>query len=528
MTVLIPASGLGSRLGELTDHTNKTLVSVGNQAIITRIIQSYPEDTQFLVMLGHKGELVREYLTLAHPNLDVVYLDLEMREGNMGFVEALRRQRDLIPGPFVFHASDTLLEIPENFFTDPGNAVIGYKPSGDVSQYRTIRVAEGPNHSKFVGKIMEKGDPIRGDDLVHIGVVSFYKMDLFWEVVEGLDPNACDTHIVNAMTEKMRMPFHVDETTSWWDTGNISKLAEAREHFADPDVVLLEKIDQAVYIVGDRVIKFFAKPEMVSKRVTRAAIIGEAVPEILGSTEHFYAYKRAEGKLARDVMYPAQFLRFLDWCQRTIWSSRPHLGIHTDHAFEFYWDKTVARLKAFYEKTGIKDCTDTINGEVIPPLTEMLEHLDWSRIIPSLRLSTGFHGDLHFSNILVGENDTFKLLDWREGFGPTTDYGDVYYDLGKILHGLIVSHDLVDGNQFKINVQESGNSRVVTFDIMRHHRHVECEEMFTKWCILNDYDPQVVRLMTALIYLNIAVLHHHPYDRFLYFLGKRMIFDVMA
>lgn len=32
-----------------------------------------------------------------------------------------------------------------------------------------------------------------------------------------------------------------------------------------------------------------------------------------------------------------------------------------------------------------------------------------------------------------------------------------------------------------------------------------------------------VKILTALIYLNIAALHHHPYSLLLYYLGKSML-----
>ena len=40
--VLITTSGLGSRLGELTDYTNKSLVRVTDKPAISNIIESYP------------------------------------------------------------------------------------------------------------------------------------------------------------------------------------------------------------------------------------------------------------------------------------------------------------------------------------------------------------------------------------------------------------------------------------------------------------------------------------------------------
>ena len=68
MTVLIPTSGRGSRLGDLTEYLNKALVPVGDKAVISHIIDLYPADTEFLIMLGYKGGIVLEYLTLAHPD----------------------------------------------------------------------------------------------------------------------------------------------------------------------------------------------------------------------------------------------------------------------------------------------------------------------------------------------------------------------------------------------------------------------------------------------------------------------------
>jgi hypothetical protein len=45
------------------------------------------------------------------------------------------------------------------------------------------------------------------------------------------------------------------------------------------------------------VIKFFANNETNKNRVTRAEYLKGLVPEIINSTENFYKYKKAEGKL---------------------------------------------------------------------------------------------------------------------------------------------------------------------------------------------------------------------------------------
>ena len=51
--VLITTSGIGSRLGNLTEYTNKGLVRVGKKPSISYIIESYPEDVEFVVHSGY-------------------------------------------------------------------------------------------------------------------------------------------------------------------------------------------------------------------------------------------------------------------------------------------------------------------------------------------------------------------------------------------------------------------------------------------------------------------------------------------
>src|SRR5690606_10223629 len=149
-----------------------------------------------------------------------------------------------------------------------------------------------------------------------------------------------------------------------------------------------------------------------------------------------------------------------------------------------------------WENTVLEDVTDLVNGYTMPPLSEMFTYIDWGSVFGNGKPASAFHGDLHPSNILVTE-DGFKLIDWREEFGDQSEWGDVYYDLGKILHGLIVSHDLVDNQQFGVSIdRETGH---IAFDIQRHHRFVVAEDEFRKWCFVHDYEWGIVQLMCALV-----------------------------
>ena len=65
----------------------------------------------------------------------------------------------------------------------------------------------------------------------------------------------------------------------------------------------------------------------------------------------------------------------------------------------------------------------------------------------------------------------------------------------------------------------------IDFDFNRRQILVECEKYFREWLFENNFDAHKVRILTALIFLNIAPLHHHPYSLLLYALGKSMLFE---
>ena len=135
-------------------------------------------------------------------------------------------------------------------------------------------------------------------------------------------------------------------------------------------------------------------------------------------------------------------------------------------------------------------------------------------------IAVRFHGDFHFENILWNKNlQKFVFLDWRQDFAGSIHYGDIYYDLAKLMHGLIVSHKLINENQYKV----SWESKNINFELKRFQKDVDFEQFFIEWSIKNNFDVKKIRILTALIYLNIAPLHHLPYNYLLFALGKLML-----
>ena len=88
------------------------------------------------------------------------------------------------------------------------------------------------------------------------------------------------------------------------------------------------------------------------------------------------------------------------------------------------------------------------------------------------------------------------------------------------MHGLIISHDIISGDLYTFD--RSMNE--IRYDFLRKNINMDCENIFTEYIKKWGYDLKKVKLMTALIFLNIAKFHHYPYCHLLFYLGKYLLF----
>jgi hypothetical protein len=512
--VCIPCAGTGSRLGGLTHFINKSLVSIANRPTLSHLIEQFPDDAEFVIALGHKGHLVREFLTLAYPERQFFFADVSPFEGpGSGLGLSLQTCKQYLQQPFVFISCDTLVEesIPA-----PDKNWMGYAEVANLDVYRTIAVT-----SAGVSAIAEKGD---GHALAHkayIGLAGIRDYQQFWNSMEQGGQTAIETGEAHGMRSLLNNNIQAHAFT-WHDTGNPDALAQARQHYRQPDEPnILEKANEAIWFVGDTVIKFSDDKKFIANRVKRVRQLQGFVPEVTGAEAHMYRYPKVQGKVLSEVATLPLFDRLLEHCDR-FWTTE---SLPTDETIrfketcmKFYRDKTYERVELFYKNFNRKDGLEAINGKAMPSIASLLNSIDWEWLTNGL--PGRFHGDFHFENILWSCTDQrFVFLDWRQDFGGDLSTGDIYYDFAKLLHGLIISHELIAGDFFRVDWR----SECIDYDFHRKQLLVECERHFGAWLETHGYDKKKVWVLTALIYLNIAALHHHPYSLLLYALGKSML-----
>ena len=75
--VFIPSAGLGTRLGNISKNLNKALVSIDNKPVISHVIEKFPKNVEIVIALGHKGDLVKNYLEMAHEDRTLTFVQVD-------------------------------------------------------------------------------------------------------------------------------------------------------------------------------------------------------------------------------------------------------------------------------------------------------------------------------------------------------------------------------------------------------------------------------------------------------------------
>ena len=546
--VFIPCAGIGSRLGL---KYNKALTTIGYQPVIAHIIDKIPCNIEVVIALGYDGDNVQQVVETLYPDRPITYTHIDPYEGpESGLGLTLLQSKDELQCPFIFYPCDTIIK--ESLFTQHTNWMGYADRTNDSGQYRMLNLF-GDGQPRMGGyrecKIKEICSKNANGEFPYIGLAGIYDYEIFWKVMEeGKDVGSIEMGEVFGLKYLLDSPIYARKFT-WFDTGNPNSLKKTREEIKswsdDITANILPKDDEAIWFVNigssqKTVVKFSTSQDFIINRGLRADGLVGYVPKITQSYTNLYTYDMQPGDVLSNKLNPKNFQLLLDHLQN-FWQPQVFKGAHlkadTSSKFyhtsvlmydafinscqQFYKEKTYTRVKKYLKTFEQIDQPETINGVDTPGIWDILDKIDWDWICDGVP-STRFHGDLHFENILI-DNGEFTFLDWRQDFGGLLQYGDIYYDLAKLNHGILISHELITKNLFSHSI----SNNIVTFDFLRKNVSVELEQMFKEFIIMQGYHYKKVQYLTYLIFLNIAALHHYPYGLLLFHLGKSGLWNLL-
>ena len=489
-----------------------------NKPVLSHIVEKFHPKVDIVVALGYGKNYVRQYFEIVYPERNFTFVDIENFEGKgSGLGLTVNSCREHLQCPFIFVSNDTIFEEQLYFDEIPYNW-LGYSPIKAGSDYRSLSLDKD-------GNVLALNDKIEDSkDYSYIGICGIKDYKEFWKYMKEKDSLSMgESYGIKKMLNDDWCSFNSFKFT-WYDTGNEKALSTAKQKLkSEHQPNILEKDNEAIWFANNKTIKFSTSEKFISDRVERTKYLGDYIPKVIDSSDNFYTYDFLKGEVMSKKVTGKRFEYLLSWLDG-FWKPvtlTQKEGIEFQRVCErFYNAKTFERINLYYEKFHNRDVDEIVNDNKLPPLLDVFEKLDMDWL--SNGIPATFHGDLHFENILINETNDglpFSLLDWRQNFGDSYEYGDLYYDFAKLYHGLIISHDFINQNYYNF----SRDMNDVYYDFHRNNTNIECEKILQNYVESHHLEWKKVKVITALIFLNIAGLHHYPYCHLLYYLGRVML-----
>lgn len=519
--LFISSAGIGSRLKAHTSFRNKGLLTLGLKPAIAHIIDKFDPRVPIVIAVGYKKNSLIEILEELFPARSIEYVQVDNFDGpGSGLGYSMLSCEEKLQCPFIFVPNDTLIKNTE-IDLDPnryGNWVGLFQNREhkvDPAHYRCAETVD----NNVIG-ILPKG---LNTENIYIGLCGIYDFEDFWSVMRSSKDSVeeGESFGLNGLVNKTAFYF-----IDWYDTGNLNSIETAFANYETEAHNILQKKEEAIWINNKKCIKYHKDPQFIRDRLERIKFLPEQLtPEMLNYGANFFSYKYVEGELLSKNSDIEFFGNFLDKISDKLWKNKAD-KFEKSIEFQkvFYRDKTLERVKLYLDRFDQKDKIKKINGKKVYLVCDVLEKFDWDKFYEGA-IWSNFHGDLHGENILVQDKNGFTLLDWRQNFGEQNyEYGDVYYDLAKLMHGLVVRHEIVAKNKFSTkHITED----TVMIDIDNSMSFFNTGKFLENWITEHGYDLHRTKQVMALIFLNIAALHHYPYSKFLFLLGQLQMSELL-
>jgi hypothetical protein len=179
----------------------------------------------------------------------------------------------------------------------------------------------------------------------------------------------------------------------------------------------------------------------------------------------------------------------------------------------FYYDKLISRLNSLRDQNSQSgaewlDQTITLNGIELISVPSMDDFI--RNEIDQLYNTNHhqiMHGDLCFNNILYDfPNDIIKLIDARGSFSDDkpTIYGDLKYDLAKLMHSAIYGYDFIVNGLYELVEKDP---ITYSLSIVHSKNHSLHNKGIEKLLATLQIDPQQIKFITSILFLSMTSLH---------------------
>jgi hypothetical protein len=467
-------------------------------------------DIEFIITLGYYGNYVRDFLLLAYPDTKFIFVDVELFVGtgsSLGY--SMLKAKEHLQKPFIFHCCDSII-LDKIIFEDNTNYLWVY-PYKNSDNYTNIK---GKNN--IVTEINYKKH--RDFDFIYTGVAHIYDYELFWNYLQEVyekDKNTTSLSDVDAILLMLKNGtlFNYNVLEKWYDTGNIDSYKIIKNEIK-PLYNVIEKNNESLCFLDNKVIKFINDSEINKKRVIRGEYLYPLTPKILGYSDNFISMELIVGVILSDSHENKLIYSLLNWSKHNLWNEKVININYIDYCKRFYITKTLDRLSKL---KFLENEKNIINGLKCSKIVDCIKSLPENLIVNNTFVK--FHGDFILDNI-IKTSDSFKLIDWRHEFDKELYYGDIYYELSKLRHNIIFNHSNILNNLFEI---EYKNDEVFV-DLKCNYFLINQLNDFEKFVNENNYDINKIKIITSIIWLNMSPLYHGKLSEFLFYFGKYNLF----
>lgn len=499
LTVLILAAGYGRRMGPFSRMINKGLVPYGDKPLISHIMDRFPDDTKFVIACGHMGQQVRDYVSAVHDDKTITFVDIpDYSEGNTGPATTIRHCAEHVRGGFLWLACDTIFDFDYTSRMDH-NWIGVYPVDSTISQdYCWVR----RDGNDIVDVNNKKTSPTAVD--AFIGLM-YCKDDQYLDNLIARD--AKETY---QGFEGVELKAHT--VRNWLDFGTYDKWHEINNTMPENSFV---KPNELFYHDNKKVIKYFNKEDHVNSRMVRAMSNPACMPSNIRAVGNFLIHDWADGDIMYNQLDPDLFRNMLHWCETNIWIKVDDITDNFWTCNKFYKEKTLERWNQFRIKYADWGECCVVNRREVDSIDQYLGRVDWNLLCKTTDWRF-IHGDLHFDNTIYNQDtNEFTAIDWRTDFAGEI-YGDIYYDLAKMLGGIWLNYRAVKNEE--LGYTERADYATLTIPSVENAQVYE--DILRSWVVSKGLNWTKVKTLVPIIYLNMSPLHESPFDKFLVALAQ--------